>query len=164
MNWFDLVIIILVAATLIKGFTSGFVMQAASLAGLILGAIFAGKLSGYIAPKIISLTDGSPHVIGPISYVVAFLLIITSLILLGKAVQSAVKAMEMNALNRIAGAIFCCAKWLIAVSILVNLISEIDQSNLIIKEDVYEKSHTYPLVKRVAPLAIPYLNFDWITQ
>lgn len=141
---------------------SGFVMQLASLCGLVLGAFFAGKLSGYIAPKLIELTGGAAHLIGPLSYLIAFALIIIVMLLLGKAVQSLVKAMELNLLNRLAGALFCSLKYLLLFSIVLNLIIEIDQGEVIIKKDVRENTYTYTYIQQIAPFAIPYLKFDWV--
>lgn len=161
MNWFDLIVIILVLITLVKGFFSGLVMQIASLAGLILGAIFAGQLSTIIAPKLISLTDASAHIIGPLSYIVAFLIIIIVLLFAGKLLQSFVNAIKMNILNRLAGALFCCAKWIIVFSILMNLIVEFDQDKQLIKEDIRENAHSYPIVMDIAQTVIPFLRFDW---
>lgn len=162
MNWFDLVIVILVLITLVKGFFSGLVMQIASLAGLILGAIFAGQLSAILAPKLISLTNASPHIIGPLSYIIAFIVIIVALLFAGKLLESFVDAIKMNTLNRFAGALFCCAKWLIVFSILINLIVEFDQDKQIIKEDIREQALSYPIVTDIAQTVIPYLKFDWI--
>lgn len=162
LNWFDIVVAILILLTLVKGFFSGLVMQIASLAGIILGAIFAGKLSEYIAPWLISFTDGSPHIIGPLSYIVAFAAILVALFFAGKLLESFVDALKMTILNRLAGAVFCAAKWLVVFSILVNLAVEFDQNKQIIKEDIREKSHTYPLVTEIAKAVIPYLRFDWI--
>lgn len=163
LNWFDLVVVILVLVTLIKGFFSGLVMQIASLAGIILGAIFAGKLSEYIAPWLINLIDGSPHIIGPLSYIVAFIAILVALFFAGKLLESFVDALKMTILNRLAGALFCAAKWIVVFSIALNLVTEFDQHKRIIKEDVREKSHTYPLVTEIAKTVIPYLRFDWIS-
>ncbi|SBW02319.1 CvpA family protein [uncultured Dysgonomonas sp.] len=163
LNWFDLVVVILVLVTLIKGFFSGLVMQIASLAGIILGAIFAGKLSEYIAPWLINLSDGSPHIIGPLSYIVAFIAILVALFFAGKLLESFVDALKMTILNRLAGALFCAAKWIVVFSIVLNLVAEFDQHKRIIKEDVREKSHTYPLVTEIAKTVIPYLRFDWIS-
>lgn len=163
LNWFDLVVVILVLVTLIKGFFSGLVMQIASLAGIILGAIFAGKLSEYIAPWLINLIDGSPHIIGPLSYIVAFIAILVALFFAGKLLESFVDALKMTILNRLAGAVFCAAKWIVVFSIVLNLVAEFDQHKRIIKEDVREKSHTYPLVTEIAKTVIPYLRFDWIS-
>lgn len=161
-NWFDLVVIILVLLTLVKGFFSGLIMQVATLAGIVLGAIFAGKLSEIIAPKLIEFTEASPHIIGPLSYIIAFTAILVALFFAGKLVESFFDALAMNTLNRLAGAIFCVAKWVILFSILLNLVIEFDQNKKIIKEDVRNESYTYPLISEVAKTVIPYLRFDWI--
>ncbi len=162
MNWFDLVVITLILLSLTKGLFSGLVMQIASLAGIILGAVFAGKLSEIIAPKLIHFTEASPHIIGPTSYILAFAGIIVALYFAGKLLDSFVDAIKMTALNKLAGAVFCMAKWLIIFSILLNLLVEFDQHKHIIKEDIRENSHTYPLITEIAKTVIPYLRFDWI--
>lgn len=163
MNWFDLVIIIIALITLVKGFFSGFVRQIAALAGLILGAIFAGKLSEMIAPQLISLTQASPHIIGPLSYIVAFIIIIVALFFAGKLLESFIDALQMDLLNKLAGAFFCCAKWIVLISILLNLVVELDQNKHIVNEDVREKSYTYSLIMDIAQTVIPYLRFDKLT-
>lgn len=162
MNWFDLVVLILIALTLIKGFFSGLIMQVATLAGIILGAIFAGKLAAIIAPKLMTLVDGSPHIIGPLSYILAFVAILIALFFIGKLIESFADALKMTILNRLAGALFCCAKWIILFSIGLNLLVEFDQNKNIIKEDIREESFFYPYISEVAKTAIPYLRFDWI--
>jgi membrane protein required for colicin V production len=164
MNWFDLLVIILFVAAFVRGCFSGFIMQAASLAGIILGAIFAGKLSEIIAPKLAELTNATPHIIGPLSYIVAFIAILVALFFAGKLLESFADALEMNTLNRLAGGFFSAAKWIIIFSILLNLLVEFDQNKSIIKEDVRETSHTYPLMTEIAKTVIPYLRFDWISQ
>lgn len=160
-NWFDLVVAILIILTLIRGFFSGFIMQVATLAGIVLGAIFAGKLSEYIAPELIKITDASSHIIGPLSYIVAFIAILIALFFAGKLIESFVDALKMTILNRLAGAVFCTAKWIVIFSILLNLLVEFDQNKNIIKEDIRNESYTYPLISEVAKTVIPYLRFDW---
>jgi len=161
MNWFDLVVLILILLALIKGFFSGFVMQIAMLAGLILGAIFAGKLSELIAPELIKLTDVSPHIMAPLSYIVAFIAILVALFFAGKLAESFIKAVKLNTFNRIAGALFCSLKWIVLFSILLNLLVEFDRDKKIIKEDIRENAITYSVVSEVAQTVIPYLRFDW---
>lgn len=163
-SWFDLVVVAVVLISLAKGFFSGLVMQVASLAGIILGAIFAGKLSEYIAPRLIQYTDVSPHIIGPLSYILAFAAILVALFFLGRLLHSFVNAIQMGALNRLAGALFCAAKWIVICSILLNLLVEFDQDKHIIKEDVREHSRIYPLMSEVAKTIIPYLRFDWVDR
>ena len=139
-------------------------MQVASLVGIVLGAMFAGKISELIAPKFIQWFDGSPHIIGALSYIVAFLSIMIILLLLGKVVQSLVKAIKLNTANRVAGAAFCCAKWVVVFSILINVISEMDQGQHLIKENVRTQSYTYTTVASISRAIVPYLKFDWLAK
>jgi membrane protein required for colicin V production len=164
MNWFDLVVVILILVTLGKGFFSGLVMQIASLAGLVLGAVFAGQLSALIAPKLIQVTDVAPHIIGPLSYIVAFAAILVGLFFAGKLIESFVNALQLSFLNRLAGAVFCCTKWIVLFSILLNLLAEFDQNKTLIKEDVRENSRAYPYIAEVSRAVIPYLRFDWVQE
>jgi membrane protein required for colicin V production len=164
MNWFDLVVVILVLVTLVKGFFSGLVMQVASLAGIVLGAIFAGQLSALIAPELIRFTDASPHIIGPLSYIIAFVAILVGLFFAGKLIESFVEALQIGFLNRLGGAVFCCAKWIVIFSILLNLLVEFDQNKVYIKEDVREHSYTYPYIAKISQTVIPYLRFDWVKK
>jgi membrane protein required for colicin V production len=88
---------------------------------------------------------------------------LVALFFAGKLLESFVDALKMTILNRLAGALFCAAKWIVVFSIALNLVAEFDQHKRIIKEDVREKSHTYPLVTEIAKTVIPYLRFDWIS-
>ncbi|NDV70105.1 CvpA family protein [Dysgonomonas sp. 25] len=164
MNWFDIFVLILLAATLIRGYITGLVMQVAMLAGIILGAIFSGWLADFIAPYLMEWTGAAPHIIGPLSYIVAFLLILLVLFLVGRMIHSTVKAAHLNFPNRVAGAVFCAVKWFLVLSVLVSVIEEFDQNKSIFTEEVREQSYTYPIVKAVAPTIIPYLRFDWFEQ
>ncbi len=161
---FDIVILVLAVVSLIIGFSSGFIMQVSLLAGVVLGAVFAGHLATYINPYLLEWTGGTPHIISVVSYVISFILILMILVLIAKLAQSLLKAVKINFVNRLAGAVFSLAAWLIIISIVLNVIVEIDKDKTIIGENTRQKSHAYPLVKDLAPKAIPYLRFDWIPR
>lgn len=143
---------------------TGIVMQLATLAGIILGAIFAGFLSDIITPNLIEWSGGNSKMIGIFSYIIVFLLIFLALFLIGKMITKAIKAIQLNSLNRLAGAIFCTVKWLFLISILLNILVEIDKNKIIIKEDIRENSYTYHIIKDTAPAIIPYLRFEWVME
>lgn len=164
MATFDIVILLMAAVTLLIGFSTGFIMQVSLLAGVILGGVFAGQLAVVIAPKLLEWTGAPPHIIGPLSYVIAFILILIVLLLIGRMAQSLLKVIKINFLNRLAGAIFSMAAWFLIASIVLNIVVEIDQDKTIIKENTRNNSYTYPLVKSIAPKAIPYLRFDWVNR
>ena len=164
MNWFDLLILIIAAATLIKGYSSGLIMQLTTLVGFLLGGIFAGKLSEWVVPYIIELIPSYPHIVAPMSYIVAFALIIIAVFFIGKTINATVKALQLGTINRLFGAFFCSLKWLFVASIILNLIVEFDQNQKLIKEEVRNESIAYPYLKALSSVVIPYLRFDWLDQ
>ena len=164
MGTFDLVILTVSAIAFIIGFATGFIKQISLLAGVVLGAVFSGQLAALVAPKLLTSTDISAHIIGPLSYIIAFIIIFVALLLIGKLLQSLLKAVKINTLNRIAGALFSIATWLVIASIVLNIVAEMDQDETIITKNTQENSITYPIVKDIATTVIPYLRFDWISQ
>jgi len=136
-------------------------MQLASLVGLIVCAIFAGKIAQILSPYIISLTGASDYAIKALSYLSAFILIMIVFLIIGKLLDSFFKAVKINLLNRLAGSVFSAAKWLIIISILLNLIVSVDKNEHLIKADIRENSLTYPYVKAITPRFIPFLVFDF---
>jgi len=160
MTWFDLVVFAIIIFAVVRGFISGLIMQLASLAGLIVCAFFAGQIAALISPYIIELTKSSGYLIKPISYLCAFILIMIAFLLLGKLLEGVMKTVKINFVNRLAGGAFSVVKWLIVVSILLNLIVGIDKNEKIIKAEVKEKSYTYKPVKAITPYFIPFLGFE----
>lgn len=159
MNWFDVIILIIIIGSSIRGFSSGLIKQLASLAGLILGAIFAGQAASFIFPYLKEIINGEDYFIKPISYLLAFICIMIIFLLLGKILQGIFKAIKLNFINKLAGAFFSTAKWLIIISIIINLLSEFDSKEYILKKDVKENSKTYSKIKNIAPYFIPFLDF-----
>lgn len=164
MSWFDVVIYIIVIVAAVKGYTSGFVKQLASLAGIILGAIFAGKIAGIISPYIGGVTQANNYIVEALSYFIAFLIIVIAFLFLGRVAQGVLQAVKLNFINRLAGVVLAVGKWLLVLSILLNVIVELDRKKRIIKPDVRENSKTYPYIKAITPYFIPFLDFDFKTQ
>ncbi|GAB6011899.1 CvpA family protein [Viscerimonas tarda] len=153
-EWFDIVILTIVVLSAIRGYISGLIMQLASLIGLVCCAFFAGQVAGIINPYI----NSSVYALRPLSYFLAFVIIMIAFFIIGKALESFLKALKINTLNRLSGAIFATVKWLFLASILLNLLVEFDQRQQLIKSNVRENSHSYPYVKAIAPAVIPFLQ------
>ncbi len=159
-NWFDTLIFIIIIISFIVGYSSGFIKQLASLAGIILGGMFAGKIASIISPYLIELTKAESYIVKPLSYIIAFISIVIFFFILGRVIHKLFKVIQLNLLNRLIGAIFSAAKWIIIMSIIVNIISTIDIKEVIIKKDIKENSKTYPYIKAITPYFIPFLDFE----
>lgn len=162
LTWFDIFILIIVVFSLIKGFMSGLVMQLSSLIGLIVCAFFAGQVATFITPYLLSVISADEYITKPLAYLLAFLIIIFAVMIIGKAIDGFFKAIMLGFVNRLAGAVFSIAKWILLISILLNLLIGFDKNQTVIKPDVRENSLTFSHIQKIAPHFIPFLDFDFL--
>lgn len=161
MNWFDFIVLGILALSFIKGYKSGFVMQLATLAGFVVSAIFAGKLSELVAPKLIEFIDDIPaYIISPLSYTIAFILILVAFFFVGKVFESLLKFVMLGFINKLLGAVFSATKWVLVFGILLSLLSELDKNKTLFKEEFRDKSLTFNPIMKVAQSVVPFLKFD----
>lgn len=160
MNWLDVVVFAICIIALIRGFFTGFVMQIATLAGLILGAIFAKDIAMVIYPHIAGWMDNSENIALPLSYFVGFILILIGVTIVGRIINSLVKVVLLGPINKLAGAVFCMGKWIVIISVLLNLLIMFDNKKAVIKENVRDSSKVYPVLIEIAQTIMPYFQLD----
>lgn len=161
MTWFDIFIYIVIVYCVFKGYKTGLIKQLATLAGLVAAAILSGQISSILLPILQGKSHSSDYILAPISYMLAFALIMLAFYLLGTLIQGIIEAAKMGTLNRLAGVGLCLTKWILAISIVVNLISKIDSRHYIISDDTISKSKTYKYVQPLAPHIVPFLKFEF---
>lgn len=164
MHWFDLGIMILAIIAILYGYVSGLIMQLALLVGLILGAVFSGMVAEKVNPFLIDYVNMQPHVAGPSSYVVAFILIMIAVFALAQMIEKVLKTIKLNVLNRLAGAVFSLVSLMVVLSIGLNLLIEFDRDSRILSEQTRVEAYSFLVLKEVAPSVVPYLRFDWVER
>ncbi|OJU51854.1 MAG: hypothetical protein BGN96_07630 [Bacteroidales bacterium 45-6] len=158
MTWIDFVTLIIAGYSIFKGFRDGLIHQITSLLGLVFGAIFAGTIARFLEPGLSSLFRSSPHIVGTISYLIAFILILVGFSFLGKIIKGFVDAIHVGFLNNVGGAFFCALKWLLVFSLFLNVVERLDSHEWIIKAETKQKSVTHNFVKGLMPIVVPYLT------
>lgn len=161
MTWIDFTTLIIVGYSFYKGFKDGFVLQLTSMLGLIVGAVFAGQVASFISPGLSSFFKISPHIIGPISYLVAFILILIGFSFVAKLAKGMMKAVHIGFLNSWAGALFCAFKWLLLFSVFLNIVETLDSHGFLIKEETKQKSFSHNFVKGMMPVVVPFLSYHY---
>lgn len=158
MTWIDFVTFVIVAYSIFKGFRDGLIQQITSLLGLVFGAIFAGTIASFLEPGLSAFFRSSPHVVGTISYLIAFILILVAFHSLGRFIKGFVDAIHVGFLNNIGGAFFCAIKWLLIFSLFLNVVERMDRYEWMIKAETKQKSITHNFVKGLMPLVVPYFT------
>ncbi|WP_075602698.1 CvpA family protein [Saccharicrinis aurantiacus] len=158
MNYFDIIVGVILIIALVKGFKNGLVIELASLAALVLGVIGAIKFSDITETWLLNYFNS--NYIGLISFLVTFIAIVVAVHLVAKAVDKLVKAVALGTINRVLGAVFSLVKIGFIVSILLSVFVSFDRTFDIIPKETRESSIIYEPLSEFAPSIFPYLNFD----
>lgn len=158
MNWFDLLIALLLLIAFVNGYRKGLIMQLVGLATLVLAAIFGGRLAEKILPEIHRLIEISPDAARVLSFVLAFALIAIVLSLVGKLIQKFIDVVLLSFINRLSGAVIALGTMMLLLSIILNLVLLLDKEQVVIKKEIREESFFFERVEAVVPALVPYLN------
>lgn len=158
MNWFDLLIALLLLIAFVNGYRKGLIMQLVGLATLVLAAIFGGRLAEKILPEIHRLIEISPDAARVLSFVLALALIAIVLSLVGKLIQKFIDVVLLSFINRLSGAVIALGTMMLLLSIILNLVLLLDKEEVVIKREIREDSFFFERVEAVVPALVPYLN------
>jgi membrane protein required for colicin V production len=159
-NYFDLVIAILLLWSAYKGFSKGFLIMAASLAALVFGVWGAIRFSDLTAGFLIQHLNLQGKYTALIAFAITFIGIVIGVHLIARALDKLVKAVALGIVNRIAGLAFAVLRTAFLVSIILVILNSIDQRAPFIPEDHKQNSLLYQPLSRFAPSIFPYLNFE----
>lgn len=128
MNIITILIIITLVASLIVGFRRGIVREVGSLCGIVL-ALLACRLFGDAATDVASTVLSVKEENSAFSHYAAavvgrgclFLLVWLGVYIVARLLRSAIHAVHLGILDRLTGALFCCLKWNLVLSLLLNL-------------------------------------------
>ncbi len=158
MNYIDLVFSLILIVAAIQGFRKGFIIELASLAALLLG-IWGGIIfSDFTAGFITKHTGYQSEHLSTISFFVTFIIIVILIHILGKILDTVVKAVFLGFLNRLAGIILGVIKTAVILSILLLLFDGIDENVHILPAKQKEESKIYVPMKQLVPTLFPFIK------
>jgi membrane protein required for colicin V production len=158
MNWIDLVIIIILGFALIRGFTEGFVKEAASLVALILGIWGAIRFSDFTAMKLYEWFDMTGQYVGIIAFLVTFGVIVVLINFVGILVDKIVDAVALTFLNRLLGIVFGLFKSVLILSVFFVILNAIDARRPFLPKEKIEGSRLYNPISDIAPALFPIIG------
>ncbi len=162
MNYFDIVIGIILILALVRGFKNGLVVELAALAALVLGLLgavhFSGITESYLSQYL------SSNYIGIIAFIITFVLIVIGVHLLARVIDKLIQAVALGTLNRIMGALFSLLKYAFIISVLMAVVNGLERNFKFLPEAQKESSRLYEPIASIAPFVFPYLKFDTVTE
>lgn len=158
MNWIDFVIIALLGFGLVQGFIDGLVIEVAELAALILGVWGAIHFSGYIAVRLSEWFDMQTAWLGIIAFAITFVIIVVAINLLGKLLDSLMKAVALGFILRVLGAIFGIIKTALILSVVFVFLNTLNQKRAFLPSDRIAKSYLYNPIADIVPAIFPIVE------
>jgi membrane protein required for colicin V production len=159
---FDIIFILLFIWAAYKGFTRGFILQAASLAALVLGVYGAIKFSGLMASLIIEKTSINGEFIPLIAFALIYLAIVIVIHFLARLLEKLLEFIALSLLNRIFGVFFNLVKYAFIISCMLVVINGFNRRTNWIPQVKIDESKLYVPLSAIAPYIFPYLHFDFL--
>lgn len=154
MNYLDLIIIIPVVLFFIRGISRGFIMELASLAGLVIGILAAYYFSGYVQDFLKDYFTWKEQTVKIAAYIIIFLFFYLIVYLIGKTIEKSIDMLAMGWLNKMLGAIIGLAKGIVLVCIILFIFEKADPNSKVIKPHVKEKSMFYQPIMQLVHFVI----------
>jgi len=155
MSGIDIVILVIVALSLIRGLIKGFVMQLAALAALLLGIYVSIHFSSYLGEVLASRISLDPVIIRWISFAILFALVVVGVHFIGKLAEKLIKITMLSFLNRLVGALFSGIKTIFILAVLITLLNSINQRFQFLPAEKTGKSIFYKPLSNIIPLLFP---------
>jgi membrane protein required for colicin V production len=158
MNYIDIIIIIVLALAMVRGFINGLVKEVASLAALILGIWGAIRFSSFTAGKLYDYFDMSGKYVGIISFLVTFAIIVIIIHFIGLLVDKLMEAVALGFINKLLGIGFGLLKSVLIMSVAFVVLNAIDARRPFLPKDKIEQSMLYSPISDIAPVIFPIIG------
>lgn len=152
MNWLDILLLIILGVAGWKGFRRGFIIELASLVGMVLG-IWAGIHLSERVVDVLSLEVKS----AALAFLITFALVLAAVVLIGHGLTKLIDLASLSIPNKIAGIAFGVLRSAFTLSIALNLLHGWTEGSMP-PADVREASRLHAPVSAFAPLVVPALN------
>lgn len=145
-----------------KGFHKGLIIEIFTLLAFGVG-IWAGiHLSDFVSVELDKLGAGGKY-LPVVAFIVCFIGAGAGMYFLGKTIEKMVKVVAMKPLDKIGGAVFGAAKFLMILSVVVLIFDSIHQRDEFLPTDLREDSLLYIPIRDISTKVIPKLGDSELT-
>jgi membrane protein required for colicin V production len=160
MNLLDVILLILLIAAAISGYSRGLFVELASVFSLILG-IWAGvDFSPHLQVWLAKFLSWSPTNLRLLAFLMIFLSVVIIVHLVANVFEKTIRALALGFLSRFGGALIGALKAAFFMSIFLLLITAMERyTTSIIPEKSKRESKLYRPIENFAPRILPFLKF-----
>ncbi len=160
MNTLDIVLIVPIAFGLIQGFRHGLVKEVGSLVGIVVGIYLARYFSDDVAKILVQQFGWSFSICMTIAYALVFIAGAVGIQLIAYVLSKILDFIKVGWLNKTIGSVFGALKFVLILSVILNLFSMLNAFQPIVQKKAVENSALYKPIESIMPSIMPFLDFD----
>lgn len=153
----DIIVGALLAYGLVHGYYKGIVQQLGALGGLIVAILFANLFAPLFENLLNRFDIAGPRITHQLAYLISFLVLLFGCNFLARLLKKTLHILHLGWFDRIAGSLFCCFKYLLITSVLLNLYTLLGGKDNIVPP-VPQEARLCQVVMQVAPFVIDWSN------
>ena len=157
-NYIDLVLGGILVYGAIKGLMKGLIVEIAGLLALIVGVWGAIHFSDVVGEFLSAKFDWNEKYISLSAFIITFLGIVIAISTLGKALTSVASVIALGWINKLFGAVFGLLKVGFILSILLNILLQINSKFDFLDKKTLKESVLFEPVIEAAPTVFPMLK------
>ncbi len=158
MNFFDIIIAIVLVWAFYSGYKKGIVYMLISFIAIIAGLYIAIHFSYFTVEKLGQWLDKDPAQLKIIAYILTFVIVFGLLHLVGKILDKFLEAVALGVVNRLAGGALSVGIKIVVLSLLLWLFDQGNQIYPVIKQDTLNQSTLYNPIKNLSPVILVNLK------
>ncbi len=161
MELIDIVILLVTVVSLAYGFWRGFVVQIGAIAGVIVGVaacrIFGADVAlwlGGVLPVLSDDASTAAFINKTIAYIILFIVCYCLTRLLASLIKSISSVLLMGIFDRVLGALFSMFQWMLALSLVLNLVKLISPESSLITGSTLANGHAINAILDLGPAVL----------
>lgn len=159
MNHVDFILAIPLAIGAIRGFSRGFILEAASLIGLVAGVFVAALFADITGKVILEMMDWNPMAVKILAFVISFVLVIVAVHIVARFIEKIFKVTGLNIFNRVAGVAAGALKIAFVLSVFLIFFNHLNRNNFLMSDETRDGSFLYNKVAAFVPSILPSRDF-----
>lgn len=168
MNYVDIVLFVVLALGIYRGFKKGLIVAVFSALALFVGIYGGIHFSDYVAELLNQTFNIEAEWLPFAAFVITFIGLIVGIHLMGKGITKALNITILGTLNKVAGALFGLARMALLISISLLILHPLNQKTGLVKPEVYADSLLYLPMYNFSSTLIPAILssdfFAYITE
>lgn len=157
MSVIDIILAVLLVFGIIRGFINGLFLEIASIVAFIAGIYGAIHFSNFASEFLNERFDWAEKTVNIVAFIITFIVIVTAIILAGKALTKLANFAMLGIFNKILGAVFGGLKVALILSVLLIILDRSNKSFSFISDEDINESVLYHPVKALVPAILPII-------